>query len=951
MAEDHPRPRREESSCSNSSEQGSNSSEEMEKLREELRYCREQFHITLRAIGDGFISTDEQGKITYLNPEGERLTGWPLEEAVGKPLQQVFRIYHTKTGREEPNPAWKVLQSGKKEGLANDTTLLSREGVERQIADSAAPILNETGEVEGVVLIFYDITEQYRLREQLRKSEEMLRKTQEIASLGSWELDLQRNYLAWSDEVYRIFGLDPQEFSATYQAFLNMVHPEDREKVDQAYHNSVQLDKEGYDIEHRIVRKDNGEVRYVHEKCNHFKDEQGQIVRSLGMVQDITERRRVEKELARQKNLLQASIEALTHPFYVIDVSTYEVLLANSASGLPPGGRPTCYQLTHLRETPCDGSEHPCPLEIIKETGQPAGVEHVHFDPQGRARTVSVHSYPLFNESGELVQVIEYTIDITERKEREKHLARFRQALDSSADSIYLIDCSTYNFVDANQPAYRTLGYTYEELLELTPFDIKPYLPREELKEKFASTIDGSSSQHYGCEDSNLGETFETYHQRKDGSCFPVEISLRLANLPQEKMLVASVRDITYRKEAEKRLSDYAMELEFKNVEIENLYQQLDQEVDKARRLHERSLPEELPQGNGISAAAHYQAALRMGGDFYFLRKVGDQMVFFLSDVSGHGMDGAIVSTFVKDAVESYLTLCSGPVEPNDLLRHLEKRYRQENYPLDYFLSLVIGVLSLESRKLSFCGAGFQESLLVADSQGNCKAYHTEGLPLSNAIPPELFKCQVTNLYLDIGSTVMLNTDGLTEQLRGGESFASKRWESFQNNCRFPPEALIYSINEDFWEFNGGSLQGDDDITMLVLQIDPSDKQHYHWELMSTKEELERLNAEVYQVFAAHLPDDFLFQGVHELVANAMEHGNQFNPEKAVGVTLEVTSRYLFVTVEDEGSGFDWWEKKNVPGNIDFEGERGRGIMLTRQLGEKLFYNNRGNKAYLVIPA
>jgi PAS domain S-box-containing protein len=135
------------------------------------------------------------------------------------------------------------------------------------------------------------------LMDSLRESELRLSRAQEIAHLGSWELDLVKNELTWSDEVYRIFGLGPQEFGATYEAFLEFVHPEDRAAVDEAYSVSVREGQDTYEIEHRVVRKDTGEIRWVHEKCQHVRDETGRITRSLGMVLDITERKRAEEHL------------------------------------------------------------------------------------------------------------------------------------------------------------------------------------------------------------------------------------------------------------------------------------------------------------------------------------------------------------------------------------------------------------------------------------------------------------------------------------------------------------------------------------------------------------------------------------------------------------------------------------------------------------------------------
>ena len=134
-----------------------------------------------------------------------------------------------------------------------------------------------------------------------------------MRSLGSWELDVVNDRLTWSDEVYRIFGLQPQEFQATYEAFLEAVHPDDRAAVDAAYSNSLREGRDSYEIEHRVVRKSGGQVRIVHEKCEHIRDGSGRIIRSVGMVHDITDRKRAESVL--QTTLQRFYLDALQHVF------------------------------------------------------------------------------------------------------------------------------------------------------------------------------------------------------------------------------------------------------------------------------------------------------------------------------------------------------------------------------------------------------------------------------------------------------------------------------------------------------------------------------------------------------------------------------------------------------------------------------------------------------------
>lgn len=159
----------------------------------------------------------------------------------------------------------------------------------------------------------------YRPYREISSLKDRLNHTQAIASLGSWELNLITNNLTWSDEVYRLFGLQPNEFPATYEAFLAHVHPEDRAAVDAAYTNSVRNGSDGYEIGHRIVRQTSGEVRFVHEKCEHTKDANGQVVRSIGMVHDITELKQTEIELNESQLRLKAIIEASPVPLAIND--------------------------------------------------------------------------------------------------------------------------------------------------------------------------------------------------------------------------------------------------------------------------------------------------------------------------------------------------------------------------------------------------------------------------------------------------------------------------------------------------------------------------------------------------------------------------------------------------------------------------------------------------------
>jgi PAS domain S-box-containing protein len=127
-------------------------------LTARLTEQHELMRVTLQSIGDAVITTDARGVVTWLNPVAERMTGWSNAEALGQPITQVFHILHGEQRTSVENPVLSCLETQRPSGLAEDTVLVSRDGTERAIEDSAAPIRRETGEVLGAVLVFHDVT-------------------------------------------------------------------------------------------------------------------------------------------------------------------------------------------------------------------------------------------------------------------------------------------------------------------------------------------------------------------------------------------------------------------------------------------------------------------------------------------------------------------------------------------------------------------------------------------------------------------------------------------------------------------------------------------------------------------------------------------------------------------------------------------------------------------------
>ncbi len=172
-------------------------------------------------------------------------------------------------------------------------------------------------------------------------------------------------------------------------------------------------------------RNDQVELQSSNEKLENTVAE-----RTRELQQEVDVRLQAETEQRKQAEFLRTVLDSLDHPFYVVDVKTYAIRILNEAARtLGPENTSCCYGLTHNRTEPCEGDEHPCPISEIKRTGKPAIMEHIHYDAKNQEIYVEVHGYPIFNEDGELSQIIEYSLDITKRKHAEMALEQASKKL------------------------------------------------------------------------------------------------------------------------------------------------------------------------------------------------------------------------------------------------------------------------------------------------------------------------------------------------------------------------------------------------------------------------------------------------------------------------------------------------------------------------------------------
>jgi PAS domain S-box-containing protein len=387
-------------------------------LKSERNY-REIFNAAKDAL---FVHDAESGKIVELNKAVEEMYGYSREEILQLTVQELSSGGPPYSFKE----AMQWIRKAFHEGPQSFEWLGKRKNGECFWAEVVLSATSIGG--EGLILaVVRDITERKRAEEVLKKSEQALSEAQRIAHIGSWELDLVKNRLTWSDEIYRIFGLQPREFGATYEAFLDTIHPDDRADVNAAYIASVEKDMP-YDIAHRIIRKSDGEIRYVHEICEHTKDKSGEIIRSLGIVHDITERRKAEEE---QRKLV--SLVEMSRDFIGIATVEGKITYLNNAALALVG-------LESLEEARTKMifdffPEHD--LRQARDSMYPTMMKEGFWFAESRLRhfktgapvDVELAAFAIKDKQGVPISIATVTRDITERKKTEEEKQKLRSQL------------------------------------------------------------------------------------------------------------------------------------------------------------------------------------------------------------------------------------------------------------------------------------------------------------------------------------------------------------------------------------------------------------------------------------------------------------------------------------------------------------------------------------------
>lgn len=613
-----------------------------------LRESERRYATTLRSIGDGVIATDSQGRVTFMNPVAERLTGWSQSEANGRPLSEVFKIANEQTRVVAEDPVAKVMREMKAVGFANHTILIRRDGLEIPIDDCAAPIMDDLDQLIGTVLVFQDVTERRLKDAELRRIEWMLTPRPhpmagrgaflqldrcEPASLDASRLildsvgetllrDIVSDYMDMLETAAVVyerngdcsFGVSASgwcRFMGDPARKAGRIHCNERahsgargsccdgccedvsrigldraSAVDVVCQGGMRFYAVPIHAGDEIVGcisvgygdppRDPGTLLELARKCSVSFDElhsqmaayqtrpafiielaKRRLESSARLIGEIVHRRILEQRqqeserLAKESNkILQLVLDTIPVRLFWKDLNS--IYLGCNRLFAWDAGRKSPQELIGEIDANLSWSEQAelyrrDDQEVMSSGNPRLNYEEPQTSPEGRRIWLRTSKVPLRDANDEIKGVLGTYEDITDRKHAEEALReseeRYRSLFNSINDAVFVhgigADGSPGRIVEVNDIACERLGYTREELLQMRPTDVDA----PEALAVLPAVLDRLRVKGHA--------VWEGVHVAKDGRRIPVEISDRLFELHSGTFGVATVRDITDRKQTE----------------------------------------------------------------------------------------------------------------------------------------------------------------------------------------------------------------------------------------------------------------------------------------------------------------------------------------------------------------------------------------------------------------
>lgn len=501
---------------------------EADALPEHLNCCEESVRRTIDAFPIGFLQADRSGALVFINLAAQRLLRKAFPRLKDLNVDDLARVSMLPPG--VAHPLVESLAHGRVRTQVEVGFRLPEEQA-LYLLISAYPITSPGRRQTGAIALLVDITERKSMEESLRSAESFLRLSQCVAHVGSWDWDLATNSVQWSDEMLRIFQFERAVLAAQPERAFEAIHPEDVERV-RAHVDRIVRDKQLEPIEFRLQRS-NGELRHVWAKSDLIVNSAEHTSRIIGVVQDITERKRNEDQLRWSKELMRHVLDAL--PVGVCVIDPQGTIVSANAEGR------SLWNAHNIPSLGVNGNvakwwPAKAPTAVVDATPSTHD-EILSIDrSDGLHRILANATVPILSDRGEALGTIFVTRDITEQTRAERELRaseqQYRSLMEQASDGIYTTD-QEGRFLSVNARGSELLGYSAEQLLTMRLADLLPPgspPPRLEELRRHGSLIS------------------ERTIRRGDGTLIEIEVS---GTVLADGRIQGIARDITARKQME----------------------------------------------------------------------------------------------------------------------------------------------------------------------------------------------------------------------------------------------------------------------------------------------------------------------------------------------------------------------------------------------------------------
>ncbi len=380
---------------------------------------QERLRTTLASIGDAVIATDTKSRVTFLNPIAESLTGWTQDAAKGTPLLSVFKIVNEQSRKPVEDPTNRALREGTVVGLANHTVLIAKDGSERPIDDSAAPIRDERGRVIGVVLVFRDVTER-KLAEKSARFLASIVESSDDAIIGK---DVNGIITSWNPAAERLYGYSAAEVVGRPVAILAPL-----ERADEMPSILARI-KRGERVDHfdTVRRAKDGRLLPISLTVSPIRNEDGLIIGASKIARDISERRQAEEVLQQEKERLHATLNGIGDAVIVTDAESRCTLMNPVAQGLTgwkdeATGRPLEDVFRIINEQTRQPVSSPVSRALSQGLVVGLANHTVLIAKDGTERPIDDSAAPIRDSHGHVFGCVLVFRDVTERRRMEQSL-------------------------------------------------------------------------------------------------------------------------------------------------------------------------------------------------------------------------------------------------------------------------------------------------------------------------------------------------------------------------------------------------------------------------------------------------------------------------------------------------------------------------------------------------